>query len=218
MYPYERAEKISKNIKKLGTLKNGQTFLDKFRGLVTQFGNVLGYIRMIRNASLKDNSNLIKFIPKVIDDIHFEDSANELGMKGETMEAVKMFDQCLRLLFKQAQEASDFLRQIAKNFEGKFESEDCVHLKLFYIILPPLTLNYIEHIQRSKDRIFKKNNKDAFLSDDGFPLGMAFILKILDQNEVFNSLNWFDSMKQKYRRDIEAIQSRLGQNYIPPER
>lgn len=30
-YPYERAEKISKLIKKLGTLKGGLTYLDKFR-------------------------------------------------------------------------------------------------------------------------------------------------------------------------------------------
>ena len=72
------------------------------------------------------------------------------------------------------------MRILAKNFEGVFEREECAHFKLFYIIIPPLTLNYIEHVQKSKERIFKKNNKDAFLSDDGFPLGMAFILKILD--------------------------------------
>ena len=30
-YPYERAEKVSKGIKKLGTLKGNITFLDKFR-------------------------------------------------------------------------------------------------------------------------------------------------------------------------------------------
>lgn len=35
-YPYERAEKVSKGIKKLGTLGKGNlTFLDKFRQLVT---------------------------------------------------------------------------------------------------------------------------------------------------------------------------------------
>ena len=155
------------------------TFLDKFRSLITHFGNALGYVRMIRNASLKDNSNLIKFIPKFVDDVKFEDVVGELGIKGETMEACKMFDMCIRLLFKQATDASDYLRILVKNFEGVFENEDCAHLKLFYIIIPPLTLNYIEHVQRSKEKLLKKNNKDAFLSDDGFPLGMAYLLKIL---------------------------------------
>ena len=67
-----------------------------------------------------------------------------------------------------------------KNFDGVFSGPECDHLKLFYIIIPPLTLNFIEHVQKGKDRIFKKNNKDAFLSDDGFALGMAYLLKILD--------------------------------------
>jgi len=49
--------------------------LDKFRQLVTSIGNALGIVRMIRNASLKDNSNLIKFIPKIIDEVRFEDLA-----------------------------------------------------------------------------------------------------------------------------------------------
>jgi WASH complex subunit 7 len=164
----------------LGTLKGNITFLDKFRQLITQFGNALGYVRMIRNASLKDNSNLIKFIPKIIDDLRFEEVCAELGIKGETMEAAKMFDMSIRLLIKQAADATDFLRLLARNFQGVFEGADCSHLKLFYIIIPPLTLNYIEYVQRGKDKIFKKNNKEAFISDDGFPLGVAYLLKILD--------------------------------------
>ena len=55
---------------------------------------------MIRNASLKDNSNLIKFIPKIIEEGRFEDLSNELGIKGETYEACKMFDTSIRHLFK----------------------------------------------------------------------------------------------------------------------
>jgi WASH complex subunit 7 len=122
------------------------TFLDKFRQLITHVGNALGYVRMLRNASLKDNSNLIKFIPKIIEEIKFEDVANDLGIKGETLEACKMFDMAIRLLFKQASDAADYLRILVKNFEGVFDTEECAHLKLFYIIIPPLTLNYIEHI------------------------------------------------------------------------
>lgn len=100
-YPYERAEKLSKDIKKLGTLgKKNLTYLDTFRQLISTMGNALGIVRMIRNASLKDNSNLIRFIPKIIEDLRFEDVAEELGLKGETFEACKMFDISVRLLFK----------------------------------------------------------------------------------------------------------------------
>jgi predicted phosphoribosyltransferase len=38
---------------------------------------------------------------------------------------------------------------------------------------------------RGKDKIFKRNNKEAFISDDGFALGSSYLLKILDQTESF---------------------------------
>lgn len=101
-YPYERAEKVAKSIKKLGGTQrnNAVTFLDKFRQLITQIGNALGYVRMIRNASLKDNSNLVKFFPQCINEGKFEDLVNDMGVQGETLEATKMLDQSVSLLFK----------------------------------------------------------------------------------------------------------------------
>ena len=70
-----------------------------------------------------------------------------------------------------------------RNFDGAFEGQEMEHLKLFYIIIPSLTLNFIENSMKNKDKIFKKNNKDAFISDDGFALGVAYILKVLNQTE-----------------------------------
>lgn len=192
------------------------TFIDKFRQLITHFGNALGYVRMLRNASLKDNSNLIKYIPKIVDEIRFEDVAMDLGIKAETFESCKMFDMAIRLLFKQASDANDYLRILVGNFDGVFDREDCNHLKLFYIMIPSLTLNYVEHITKAKDKIFKKNNKDAFLSDDGFPLGLAYLLKVLNQMDQFNSLNWFDSMSAKLAKDLSGMgdrgEIRVGNN------
>ena len=55
---------------------------------------------MFKNASLKDNQNLLRFIPKFLDDFKFEDIAENLCIGGETMEAVKMFDESVRLMQK----------------------------------------------------------------------------------------------------------------------
>lgn len=120
-----------------------------------------------------------------------------------------MFDMSIRMLKDQAGDATDFLRRIGKSFEGVFDDAECAHLKLFYIIIPPLTLNYIEYIKKGKEKIFKKNNKDAFISEDGFPLGVAYLLKILNQIENFESLNWFEHMKQKFKKDQKGIQQRI---------
>lgn len=162
----------------------------------------MGYVRMIRSASLKDNSNLIKYIPIFVETIKFETVADELGIHGETYESLKMFDMCIKNLFKQASDAGDYLRMIVKNFDGMLDGDNTKHLKLFYLMIPPLTLNYIDHVQKGKETLNSKNkNVGGFISDDGFPLGLAYLLKILNQSEKFASLNWFESMIKKLERD-----------------
>jgi hypothetical protein len=37
-YPYERAEKFNKSMRKLGTSQDGSTYLDQFRVLITTIG------------------------------------------------------------------------------------------------------------------------------------------------------------------------------------
>lgn len=45
-YPFERAEKFHRGIRKLGLTSMGLTYLDQFRILITHIGNALGYVRM----------------------------------------------------------------------------------------------------------------------------------------------------------------------------
>lgn len=43
MYPYERAEKFSQNIRNLGLTENGLSYLDLFRRLISHIGNNIEY-------------------------------------------------------------------------------------------------------------------------------------------------------------------------------
>ena len=49
----------------------------------------------------------------------------------------------------------------------------------------------------------KNKNIGGFISDDGFPLGVAYLLKILQQSDKFSGLNWFKSMFAKLATDLE---------------
>mmetsp|Transcript_16633 Transcript_16633/g.14509 ORF Transcript_16633/g.14509 Transcript_16633/m.14509 type:complete len:155 (+) Transcript_16633:151-615(+) len=51
-YPYKRADMLAKEIKGLGVFEDDKTFLDKFRILITTIGNALGFVRLLRSASL----------------------------------------------------------------------------------------------------------------------------------------------------------------------
>lgn len=114
-----------------------------------------------------------------------------------------MFDMCVRNVFKQQEDAGDYLRLIIQNFDGMLEGEDTKHLKQFYMIIPPMTISYVEHLMKGKEVLNSKNkNVGGFISDDGFSLGIAYLLKILNQTEKFSRLNWFDSMLEKLERDV----------------
>lgn len=62
-YPYDRADSLAKEIKRLGEFEDGKTFLDKFRHLVTTIGNALGFVRLLRSASINYCSKHIEFLP-----------------------------------------------------------------------------------------------------------------------------------------------------------
>lgn len=90
-------------------------------------------------------------------------------------------------------------------FAPFFRNPKNVHLKNFYIIVPALTINYIEHILIAKDRLNKKNKDGALFTDDGFPMGLIYVLKLLDQITDFNSLNWYNSVKMKIKTERTKI-------------
>ena len=45
------------------------------------------------------------------------------------------------------------------------------HLKNFYLIIPPMTINFVESSLAAKDNMNKKNKSRAAFTDDGFAMG-----------------------------------------------
>ena len=80
-YPYDNALKMMKTIQQLGKVDN-MSYLDKFRKIITKLGNTLGFVRMVRTASIKDSSSMIKFIPFFAKDADFKADLEGLGIDG----------------------------------------------------------------------------------------------------------------------------------------
>lgn len=50
-YPYERAEKFTKMIRKLGLTEKNETYLDQFRRLISEIGNAMGSVYRLPGCS-----------------------------------------------------------------------------------------------------------------------------------------------------------------------
>ena len=88
---------------------------------------------MIRTASIKDSSNMIKYIPSEALDPHFEESVKAIGVENPGLiEAAWNFDESIKILHTKESEAKDYLWDLVKVFDGVFKGEENKHLKLFF--------------------------------------------------------------------------------------
>jgi WASH complex subunit 7 len=77
-YPYERAQHVYAQVKKMGKFEEEANYLDKFREIITHVGNSLGFIRLIRSASLHTESKNIEYLPNKSEIAEtFEEIANK---------------------------------------------------------------------------------------------------------------------------------------------
>jgi WASH complex subunit 7 len=196
-YPQTRALKFIKDIRKLGLHENKENYLSLFRNLITEIGNALGYVRMVRAGGLRYISEAIKYVPNLDDIDNFEQLAQQDNLSPETISSAKSLYSVLTNLRKKFAEGSDYFKLLEKVFTVEMNKDENNHLKNFYLIVPALTMNYVENIIIAKEKM-ARSGKESNFTDDGFALGVAFILKILNQNEGFDSLHWFESIKENY--------------------
>lgn len=242
IYPWDRADKLVRDIRKLGMTPDGMSYLDKFRVLVTEIGNSLGYVRMIRSGGLLHTSNAIKFVPDIEGLVKFaplfnpdaESPASEAAVinedgtvsvpvaveepkpdfvSDEAWNAAKNLDFILdSLKHTFTAEGTDYFKMFVSVFAPQFHSETNLHLKNFFIILPALTISFCESMLSAKEKMMKikkgqKSTSEGQFTDDGFAIGVAFILKLLDQDNDFESLHWFQSILAKLAADEKEAQA-----------
>jgi len=222
-YPFDRADRFNKEIRKLGTTSTdggaSLTFLDRFRILVTQIGNAMGYIRMVRSGGLLAVANAIKYVPVLSLEsgvTKFGPLVEKDGLSGESVAAGNNLDLSLENLTQSfVGQGFEYFKLLVDVFAPEFQSADATHhhLSNFYIIIPALTLNYVEYLLTAKDRVIKKSSQLHSMAseggyvfcDDGFAIGIAYILKLLDQTQNFDALHWFDSVKHHYTQAIAEL-------------
>ncbi|KAL3684666.1 hypothetical protein R1sor_002688 [Riccia sorocarpa] len=209
-YPVIRAEKLNKDIRKLGLTDDGLSFLDQFRRLIAEMGNALGFVRMVRLGGLHYCSSASGFVHNLDMDTTFREASREAGIPAGGVYAGKILDEALESQ-KMSLEGMDYLNILTNVFAPELRSNDNLHLRTFFLIVPTLIVNAIEAILQDKEKLSKRGRDAAngMFTDDGFALGLAYILKVLGQNTEFDSLHWFDSARNHYQAEKARIEDGL---------
>lgn len=105
VYSYDRANVFNRDIKKLGMNGNGESFLDQFRKLISQIGNSMGYIRMIRSGM-----NHVGAQVSFDEDLEFILMCKEDELSATTIKAAEHLEEDIRQLSKSYEEGTLFFK------------------------------------------------------------------------------------------------------------
>ncbi|XP_014482961.1 PREDICTED: WASH complex subunit 7 [Dinoponera quadriceps] len=207
-YTYERAEKFQKGIRKLGMTADGLSYLDQFRQLITQIGNALGYVRLIRSGGLHASSNAVSFLPDIERTVPFESLCRGLNYSASTQAAAGRLEADIADLVRNFTEGIQYFKLLVDVFASAFRDTKSYHLQQFYAIVPPLTLSFADNSVSNKEKMFKKNQQGAAFTDDGFAMGIAYINALLDQSAELDGLHWFKTVEQHISQERHAAESK----------
>ena len=164
LFPYDKAMEYAKYIKQLGRDKNGETFLDKFRKLVTHIGNAVGVIRMVKAAVLNIAWTSCQLLPRSSPHPSFHHLTHNFS--NSTQSSAHLLDQVLLTMSHETDYFSILVRvfptqtfqQVAKEtIENRFLSN-------FFIAVPALSLNFVENMMLAKNKLLDRKAFDMYFS------------------------------------------------------
>ncbi|XP_073827838.1 strumpellin and WASH-interacting protein [Musca autumnalis] len=209
LYSYERADAFNKDIRKLGLAKDGQTYMDLFRKVITHVGNAMGYIRLIRSGSIHANYSASLYLPKFDENLQFVEKCRDQQLTEVLQNAAENVETNIQNLANSFADSTDYFKLLVDAFQPFFRNPHNLHLRNFFLIVPPLIMNYVEYMLAVKSKINKKDREEAVLFDDGFAVGLAYILKLLNQVGDFNSLQWFTTVRERFEAERRKIKEML---------
>lgn len=221
VYSFDRAFAFAHDIKKLNGMEYDGSCLDHCIRIITQIGNALGLVRLIRSGELNHKSKSLQYITGMSsyqqywnghdeytgDQIHsrslhgllVESSAHShFNEENHISSVLRNFDEIIQTSLSGCSGSSDYLNILLTVFKDVLNDSDHDHLKNFFLLVPAACLGWLDKSSEIKEDMKKEYKmKELYYVDDGFAMGVAFILNILDQNEIFDNLGWFDDIRRK---------------------
>lgn len=236
-YPLERALNLRTKILTLDDNKKVSQILKAIQ-IITQIGNAVALARCIRTALMDYNSQNVNLL--TINDISdYNKIAQEISLQVENdpnnpennssnissnllnniqnslNECNKIFCETINNLKQIGKNNVNYLEILVSSFKDTVSCTKIPEIEMFSFLLPPLTITFIDNAINARDNLLKKNKNDegAYFSDDGFMVGVCYLLKIFSCDKKFESLNWFPSVINYYKLKQSQKQKKDKNSY-----
>ncbi|KAH8409195.1 hypothetical protein KR009_010220 [Drosophila setifemur] len=213
-YPYERADNFLKKIRKLGTSSNGETYMDLFRKVITQVGNVVGYVRLLQAGSKNANYRSRSYMSRLESQIG---SGGSKGLHETTATSIGEYEKSVGHMKECYSDSTNYFRLLLQGFQPFLCNPHNHHLKTFYLITPALITNYIDYRVKEKLKIHKKVQTKFSLFEDGFAIGLVYILSMLNQMGEFHELGWRQTTDQQLKLERSKVADILAAQQSPAD-
>lgn len=140
----------------------------------------MGYVWMIRFGGFYCSSNVIRFVFDFEDIVNFEELVKEEGFVEEMLKVVRYLDLVFSDYIWNFVEGIEYFKMFVDVFVLEFWRLKNIYFWNFYIIVFFLILNFVEYFISCKEKLNKKNKIGVVFIDDGFVMGVVYILKFLD--------------------------------------
>lgn len=137
----------------------------------------MGYVRLIRSGGNRCLAEGTCFIPDLTQIEYLNGLSEREDLAEMPSGAVAVLLKDLQNFTENFENTTEYFKLLVKAFMSHFRNPNNMHLRNFYIIVPPLTINFVEHSLTCKERLYKKDKADSAFTDDGFALGKKSIIK-----------------------------------------
>ncbi|XP_040380972.1 WASH complex subunit 4-like isoform X2 [Oryza brachyantha] len=192
------------SIGKLGLGDHALDLLEQVKAVVTRIGSVLGLMMVLTAGRTRYLNNISRYVRKPKCDLSYSASCRLLGWDDDVVEIGKVLDMTTGDNDPSEDRIQPF-SLLATNF-SKLQSNKLNEMKVFFQIVPSVIGHMVDCKLLLKDKVLRRVHEDKRSAHtyDGFLLGVAFVLKILEQENSFDELNWFASTKTKLEGETKV--------------
>ncbi len=187
-FPFAMADGLGRELSAIGQ-DASESPLTKLRGLLTRIGNAVGYIRLLQSGALHTTSEAGQFL-----------RPHAAAGEGAVPRAVSALRDMMGT-------GTVYYKSLVHVFRSVLTRD--AGLAGFRLLVPSLIINHVENAVTLKDALGRVGRTSGF-TQDGFVLGLAYVLACLDQTGSFDSLLWHQSVDEYLKAEVDT-NDRKGQ-------